>query len=231
MGERKFLSAGKSGLSPIFVRAAPFGAFIAFLAAQSLPGLSPLAREWLVIDRALVVGVLLAFLWPSYTELRGGPALTRRDVALSFAAGIAVFAAWIALDTGWARWGERSAGFRPVDEDGSIQWSLAALRLIGLAGVVPLMEEIFWRSFLMRWLDRRDFLSLPARDVSRIALCLSAGLFAMEHSLWVAGLIAGLAYAGLYIRTNNLWAPILAHTVTNATLGFWILATGSWHLW
>ena len=216
---------------PIFIRVAPFGAFIAFLVAQSQLGLSPQTEAWLVIDRALAVGVLLAFFWPRYTELRAGPRLTLRQVALCVAVGVAAFVAWIALDVGWASWGVPRAGFTPLHDDGSIDWGLAGLRLIGLAAVVPLVEELFWRSFLMRWLDRRDFLSLPARDVSRIALCLSAVLFATEHSLWLAGLIAGLAYAGLYIRTNNLWAPILAHTVTNATLGFWILATGSWHLW
>jgi len=93
------------------------------------------------------------------------------------------------------------------------------------------MEELFWRSFLMRWIDARDFLNLDARRVSGMALALTCGLFAVEHSLWVAGLMAGLAYAGLYITTNNLRAPVLAHAVTNAILGLWILATGSWQLW
>jgi len=75
----------------------------------------------------------------------------------------------------------------------------------------------------MRWID--------ARRVSAMAVALSSALFALEHSLWLAGLIAGLAYAGLYITTNNLRAPVLAHAVTNAILGLWIVATGSWHLW
>jgi CAAX prenyl protease-like protein len=64
-----------------------------------------------------------------------------------------------------------------------------------------------------------------------MAVALTTGLFAVEHSLWVAGLMAGLAYAGLYMTTNNLRAPVLAHAVTNAILGLWILTTGSWHLW
>jgi len=100
-----------------------------------------------------------------------------------------------------------------------------------MAAVVPVMEELFWRSFLMRWIDARDFLNLDARKVSGMAVALTTGLFAVEHSLWVAGLMAGLAYAGLYMTTNNLRAPVLAHAVTNAILGLWILTTGSWHLW
>jgi CAAX prenyl protease-like protein len=67
-------------------------------------------------------------------------------------------------------------------------------------------------------------------DASR-AVLFSALLFGVEHDLWLAGIIAGLAYGWLYVRTGNLWSPILAHGVTNLLLGLWILATGEWRLW
>ena len=172
----------------------------------------------------MVAAILLAIFWRHYAELRT-VRLPSRELAVAGAVGLAVFLAWIALDTG------EGEGFRPVTANGGIDWPLAAARFAILAAVVPLMEELFWRSFLMRWIDARDFLALDARRVSRIALILSSALFATEHSLWIPGLIAGLAFAGLYIKTNNLWAPLVAHSVTNATLGIWILATGSWHLW
>ena len=151
--------------------------------------------------------------------------LRGRELVVSSLVGVAVFIAWIALDNG------EGVGFRPVTDAGGIEWPAAIARFAILAAVVPVMEELFWRSFLMRWIDARDFLAVDARRVSRIALVLSSALFATEHSMWLAGLIAGLAFAGLYIKTNNLWAPVVAHSVTNAILGTWILATGSWHLW
>jgi CAAX prenyl protease-like protein len=206
-------------LAPFFVRAAPFAAFIALLIA--FPE-APLAR-------GVAAAILLAAFWRRYTELR--TPLAWREVSIAVAVGFAVFAVWISLDVPWATFGAASAGFRPLAPDGGIDWTLAIPRLAVLIAVVPVMEELFWRSLLMRWIDARDFLSLEPRRVSRTAIALSSGLFAVEHSMWLAGLMAGLAFAGLYITTNNLRAPVLAHAVTNATLGLWILATGSWHLW
>jgi len=107
----------------------------------------------------------------------------------------------------------------------------AALRLLALAAVVPVMEELFWRSFLMRWIAARDFLALDPRRAGLAAFALSSALFASEHSLWLAGLLAGVAYAWLYRRSGNLWTAILSHAITNAALGTYVLATGSWQFW
>ncbi|MDZ7778822.1 MAG: CPBP family glutamic-type intramembrane protease [Gemmatimonadota bacterium] len=38
-------------------------------------------------------------------------------------------------------------------------------------------------------------------------------------------------YGWLYLRTANLWVPVIAHAVTNAILGGWVLVTGSWTFW
>ena len=202
------------------MRAAPFAAFIILLAA--------FPHAWWL--RGLVAAALLALFWRHYTELRAAR-LEPRAWVWSIAVGVAVFVAWIGLDQPWARFGGEGGGFSPLTAGGAIDWPRALARLAVMAAVVPVMEELFWRSFLMRWIDARDFLKLDARRVSGMALALTSGLFALEHSLWVAGLMAGLAYAGLYMTTNNLRAPVLAHAVTNAILGLWILATGSWHLW
>jgi hypothetical protein len=145
--------------------------------------------------------------------------------------GLAVFGAWITLDSGWAVVGRMGTGFTPLKADGSIDWLLAGLRLFGLSLVVPVMEELFWRSFLLRWIDRRDFLAMDPKRASFTALAISSALFALEHSQWLAGLIAGAVYTWLYKKTGNLRIPILSHAITNGTLGLWILATGNWRFW
>jgi CAAX prenyl protease-like protein len=210
----------KSGVRPHIARAAPFAAFIVLLAAFPQ---YPLVR-------GLAAAALLAAFWRHYTELRQAP-LPARHASVAIAVGALVFGLWIALDQPWARFGDPGPGYAPLAGDGSLDWLKIVPRLAVLALVVPVMEELFWRSFLMRWIDQRDFLGLDARKASRTAVLVTSGLFALEHSLWLAGLIAGLAYAGLYITTNNLRAPVLAHAVTNGILGLWIVATGSWHLW
>jgi CAAX protease family protein len=103
--------------------------------------------------------------------------------------------------------------------------------LAGAVLVVPVMEELFWRSFAMRWIQDHDFLAVPPSRVGLKALGIGAVLFGLEHHLWFAGILAGLAYGWLYLRTGNLWVPILSHAVTNGLLGAWVLYTRSWEFW
>ena len=224
----------------MFARAFPFALFIALIALQPLLD-GRIDTRWLVIGRGLLVGVVLVSLWPRFVELQRHPgglpghprdsaAPTWMHVSAAIAVGVLVFIAWIHLDQPWNSF-DMGRGFVPVGADGTIDTALVALRLAGLALVVPVMEELFWRSFLMRWIDARDFLAMDPRQASRMAFALSCGLFALEHAAWFAGLLAGAAYGWLYIRTARLWIPITAHAITNATLGFWILATGNWRFW
>ena len=45
------------------------------------------------------------------------------------------------------------------------------------------------------------------------------------------GIVAGLAYGGLYRASGRLWLPIVAHGLTNLLLGLWVVHTGQWHFW
>jgi len=208
-----------------FARCAPFGLFIALLMLGSY-----VREPWLVAARGAIVAVALMWFWWDYGELRRPTRARGSDWVLGVAAGVAVFVAWIWLDQDWATM-SRSPGFDPLHEDGRVNWPLATVRLAGLALVVPIMEELFWRSFLMRWLDRHDFLELAPQHIGTRALLITTVLFALEHNQWLAGGIAGLVYGGLYMRSGNLWVPILAHAITNAALGIWILNTQNWHFW
>jgi CAAX prenyl protease-like protein len=220
-----------------FYRIAPFAVFIALIAFESGIAHSPYKDaadwRWLAIGRGLAAAALLALFWRHYSELRRPASRPGAlDWAIAVVAGFAVFGAWITFDSGWAVFGGEGKGFAPLRADGSIDWVLAGLRLFVLAAVVPVMEELFWRSFLLRWIaSPRDFLGVHPRNAGLAAFAISSGLFASEHSLWFAGLIAGLVYAGVYARTGNLWLPIVSHAITNGTLGLWILATRNWQFW
>lgn len=219
--------------SPAFARILPFALFVGFIALESL-----LARtgppegfdeRWLHALRAGAAALALAFLRRRFDELA---ALPRSGAAwgASVAVGAAVLVLWLALDQPWATMGT-ARGFDPGAAGGGYDWALIAARIAGAALVVPVMEELFWRSFVMRWIDRQDFLAVAPAAVTLKALVISSVLFGLEHHLWLAGIVAGLAYGELYRRTGTLWAPVIAHAVTNALLGAWVLATQSWHLW
>lgn len=215
-------------------RCLPFVLFMVLLALRgALPadGSLPIDPRWVYGLSVLVVGGALLYYWPRYTELGKGQGLTLGELALSVVVGLVVYALWIELNHPWMMLGEPTATFRPVDADGRVQWALVLVRWVGAAMVVPLMEELFWRSFLMRWIDKPEFESVDPKAATLKALVLSTAAFTLVHTQWLAAIIAGLAYAWLYKRTGKLWAPIVAHAVTNGVLGVWVVLLGNWAFW
>lgn len=219
---------------PVLIRVLPFAVFIAFIALASplerLAGAIGMDARWWYAVRILLVAGLLVWFWRGYEELRSIVEVRALDWVISIVVGVVVFVLWINLDFKPLAFGG-SSGFDPRNEGGAIDWRLALPRLLGAALLVPVMEELFWRSFVMRWIQDHDFLKVPPGRVGLKALGISAVVFALEHHLWFAGLLAGLAYGWLYIRTGNLWVPILSHAVTNGLLGAWVLYTRSWEFW
>lgn len=218
--------------SPIFYRSVPFGLYIAFLAFEGM--LQAWAPEFdarvLYPVKVGVVAVALALLWRHYAELRTRW-MSLAEWLVAVGVGVAVLVLWVKLDAAWMLIGEPGPGYDPTDASGGIDWTLVALRVAGAALVVPLMEELFWRSFIQRWVQQADFLALDPARIGLRALLIASALFAIEHVQWLAGLIAGLAYGWLYIRTRSLWAPIVSHAVTNAGLGLYVVATREWGFW
>lgn len=215
-------------------RIVPFAAFMVLLALRGfVPGDGSWGFDgrWLYGVTVVVVGALLGVYWREYGELVRQNRPSAAEAALAVVVGLVVFVLWIHLDAGWMQIGEPSAAFAPVDADGRLLWPLVAVRVVGAALVVPVMEELFWRSFLMRWIRSPQFETVLPQQVGIKAIVLSTFVFTLAHTLWLAAAIAGLAYAALYVRTGRLWVPIIAHAVTNAALGIWVVATGRWSFW
>jgi len=220
--------------APAIARIIPFGVFIAFIAldgplTELAPTLGMDPRWWYAI-RVVVVAWILIWYWRGYAELASARSVRVLDWALALLVGVAVFVLWINLNFEPLAF-RVAGGFDPRSGAGDMDWGLVATRLAGAALVVPVMEELFWRSFVMRWIQKQDFLGVDPKTVGLRAIAISSGLFAIEHHLWFAGLLAGLMYGWLYIRTGNLWPVVLAHAVTNGMLGAWVVYTGSWSFW
>lgn len=221
----------------MFARVAPFALFIGLIALASLappplpPGTEQWDARWLHALRGPLIGIVLLVLWREYGELAAPRGVQPRQWMVAVGAGIFVFVAWINLDAGWMRIGD-GLGFDPsLPSGGGLDWWLVTVRLLSLALVVPVMEELFWRSFLLRWIHNPDFVRVAPATVGARAFMVTAVLFALEHNLWLAGLVAGAVYNWVYVRSGNLWVVILAHAVTNGLLGVYILATRSWNFW
>ena len=214
-----------------WARILPFATYIAFIVVADVLerlGYTPAELRWIYPVKIAAVALVLALCWRHYEELRqAGPGPTVTLVAT--VTGVAVLVLWISLNAKWMIIGSPT-GYDPR-VDGQIDWPLVAIRIAGAALVVPVMEELFWRSFLMRWIESSDFQRVDPSQLGLKSFVISTILFGFEHNLWLAGIVAGLAYGWLYQRHRNLWSPIVAHAVTNGLLGVWVVATESWSYW
>lgn len=215
---------------PWLPRALPFACYISFLVATPFfSHLLPDAR-WVYGIQIVCVALLLALFAHRYEELWRVPRMSLLDLSIAVMVGALVFVLWINLDRAPFAF-SGGAGFDPRADDGRIVWPLALMRSAGATLVVPVMEELFWRSLVMRRLDGPDFLALHPRACSAMAWIGSSVVFGFEHTLWFAGIVAGAAYAWLYRRDGNLWSAIVAHAITNLMLAIWVLRTANWQFW
>ena len=146
------------------------------------------------------------------------------------AAGAVVFLIWIALDRAPHPDNGFPAGLAAMTVIPRSLWLL--FRLLGGIVTVPIVEELAFRGFLLRRLVDRDFQSVDFRRFTWVALITSSFAFGLMHGdRWVAGLLAGLIYAGAMIRRGRLGDAILAHATTNGMLAAWVLVTGNWRFW
>jgi uncharacterized protein len=203
-----------------------------FLALEGQLDLSPRVNAAL---RAIVAAVLIL--------LVARPVLTFHVTRpwASVALGILVFIVWIAPDQLFP--GYRSLSLFQNNIVGRVESSvppaargdLVVLALRAFRGivVVPIVEELFFRGWLPRWIDRfDDFRSIQVGTFTTLSFWATAGLFAVEHgSYWEVGLAAGLLYNWWIRRSKSLADVTLAHAVTNACLAIWVMATGQWQYW
>lgn len=211
---------------------APFAAFMLLLAVG--PRLPLGLRTEAVLRVGLVTLVLLVC-------SRQVISLRVRHWATSAALGVGIFALWIAPDVLLPEF--RSSWLFTNGFTGRIEGTLPeaarndgivlALRFARAAILVPIVEELFWRAWLPRWIDHRDdFREVPLGRFTTASFLLTAMLFASEHgAMWDVGLAAGLLYNFWMRRTRSLGDLILAHAVTNACLSVYVLTRGRWEYW
>ena len=157
----------------------------------------------------------------------------RRLILPSVALGLVVFVLWVGIDTyvPYPHLGTRTA-FDPTSLlDSALGLTFLVVRFYGLVLMVPVMEELFWRSFMLRYLTHQDFHKVPMGTFSALALWVMVAASALAHPEWVVAVIASLAYAFWLRRTRNLFGAVVAHASTNASLGVYVFVTGNWQYW
>jgi uncharacterized protein len=209
----------------------PFAVFMIFTAF--VEPYFPAQYVWVYMAKvAVVTGLLVAYRRP-WRDIHFDPKL----LALGVAAGLVLCAVWV-LGEKYIPYphpaflGSR-AEFNPFEKvgDPTLRWAFIAVRLFGMAVMVAVMEEIFWRSFLLRYLTKPEFEEVPLEKFKWEAAAAVAFFFALAHPEWLSAAIFAAALAYLLKTTRSLFACIVAHGVTNLALGVYVLTSGEWRFW
>jgi len=225
---------------PAFYRIAPFAAFMLFIAFEEslvflqkhdLITLNETFRIWLYAPKIALTGILLAAFRRHYVEVGLGDLRNLRHLLISIASGIIIFVLWINMD--WTLSSQATPpGFDPaILSDAPTRWLMTALRCIGAVIIVPIMEELFWRSFLLRYLIDNDFMSVAIGRLTWFSLLITVVLFGLEHHYLFAGMMAGVLFSLVYCWTRSIMHCIFCHATANLCLAIYVLQTSQWQFW
>lgn len=215
----------------------PFVVFMLFITLDSViatvfqdSGILWLAmpKYWIYPLQTTVCAGLLVFFWKQYDfpPVNAWP--------WGVLVGIVALVIWISPQAllGFA---PRKEGFDPdlFAAQPLIYWLNILGRFARMTIVVALLEEIFWRGFVMRYLINDNFKSVPFGAYTPLSFFAVVILFTLEHSMpdWPAALLTGILYNLLAVKTRSLWACVVAHGVTNLGLGLYVMATKQWGFW
>jgi CAAX prenyl protease-like protein len=225
--------------SPIVARIVPFLLFVGLTMFQGRFG--PASACWFYLAKTLVGVWLICEMRPFVSEMRW--AFSWEAVVV----GIGVFALWAGNTAEWTTqnslWMKLGLAHAPktapvvwnpneIFGPGSpLAWLFIGVRILGSTFIVPPLEEVFYRSFLYRYIARPDFLTVPLNQFLLLPFLVTAGVFGFSHNEWLSGILCGMAYQGLVIRKNRLGDAMTAHAITNFLLGVWVVWRGDWHFW
>jgi CAAX prenyl protease-like protein len=218
-----FARPASSSKSSVFVPyVVPFTVFAICTYAAPLFNISEILMYPI---KTVLVAASLAYYWHVY----------KSEIKFSFdwlaaVSGIFVFFVWVLPEGLYPQIGYSE--FNPFEySTGYGAYLVITFRLAGATLVIPLMEELFWRSFALRFLIRSNFNSVPLGQFSWFSFIFISLAFGFEHHRWLVGIIAGMVYAGVLYRSKSLFSPILSHAVTNLLLGIYIISTNNWSFW
>lgn len=215
--------AGPSGVG----RAGPPPLLQDPMAAQILPFVvfmfSALVASTLVETPAVAyplrAAAMAAALWLFREIYRG---MEWRIDPLALGAGAALGAAWV-LTAPPAAEADADLALALAAASPAFVALWVASRIAGTTFLVPLIEELFFRGYVLG--------KFQGGAAIRIAgLLVSSALFAALHDRWIAAALAGVLFGLLALRRGRLCDAVVAHAAANAVIAACAVATGEWRL-
>jgi hypothetical protein len=225
--------------SPVVARVAPFVLFLALTVGQGRFGAA--SAYWFYFAKTLVGAWLIWEMRPFISEMRWAAGWE------AIVVGVGVFAVWVGVSGEWTTqsslWVKLGLTHPPAvppmpwnppaqfGGNSMLAWFFILTRIFGSSFIVPPLEEVFYRSFLYRYIAKPDFQSVPLNRFLWWPFLGTAAVFGFSHNEWLAGILCGAAYQWLVIRKNRLGDAMTAHAITNFLLGLWIVWRGAWQFW
>lgn len=196
---------------PVALETLPFAAFLGLAVVLATLSETP---ELFYPARICLVGALL---WRFRGLLR---TLQWRFDTGAIACGGAIGAFWVLSADEALMPGDIDLELAALPIWASVLW--AVFRIAGTVLVVPLVEELFFRGYVLRTLST----GLPAGVLMGIVI--SSASFGMLHDRWLIAAFAGLIFSLLALSRSGLPGAILAHAAANAIVAAWAVSTGDW---
>jgi exosortase E/protease (VPEID-CTERM system) len=201
--------------------------FLIILAAGMISRAVSSGFEWLYPLRFFAA---LVVLWLCRKQYAG---IDWRFGWLAAIIGSLVFFLWVGPD--WVTGNQNGAnvigdGLARLTPAGRTGW--LAFRVLAAIVTVPIAEELAFRGFLLRRFISADFEAVQPTVFTYTGLFLSSLSFGVLHGdRWIAGTLAGLLYAFVFLRQGKLGDAVAAHAITNGLLAVWVLTRGRWYYW
>jgi membrane protease YdiL (CAAX protease family) len=126
--------------------------------------------------------------------------------------------------------GKPHAGLHPFSPEVT-GWPAFWVHMFGTSIIIAVIEEFFFRGFVYRWMLGSPFFEIDPGKLHWPMLLLVSLFFGVEHREWLAGIICGISFGLLYIKTKDIWAAIIAHATTNFLLGLYVIKFGAYQFW
>ena len=112
-------------------------------------------------------------------------------------------------------------------------WSTWWLRMTVACTAVPVVEELFWRAFLLRALiDWHNFERVPLGTFTWLSFLGTAAISTLQHpDNWGVSVLCWMVFNGVFYWTRSILCLVLLHGFTNLVLYLMVLRVGDWAFW
>ncbi len=173
--------------------------------------------------RTIAVGYILIRYRSLYTEL----ARWRLD-GTSVLIGAVIFLLWVGLEGLYPVFSSTDVHYDPAIFDTAAFGLLILMRFAGSVLVAPLIEELFCRSFLMRYAIDARWQDVPIGMYTLGSFVIVTLFFGFSHFRWLPGILTAVLLNLLLYRSKNLSSCVVAHATANLLLLVYVVCMGEW---